>query len=118
MWQYAGFWSRLGAGTVDFLVVILLAGLLDFWLSTSREEALVATALLPILGTAYSIYFHGRWGQTIGKMVMRIQVVLLDGSPITWKAAFLRHSVDVLLTFLTTVASILAVLSVAPETLA
>ena len=59
--QYAGFWSRVGAGLIDFLVVTLPLMGLHRWLSTSREGKLVSTVMLPILVTAYNIYFHGRW---------------------------------------------------------
>lgn len=42
----------------------------------------------------YNIYFIGRWGQTIGKMALRIKVVSLSGNEAGFVRAFRRHSVD------------------------
>ena len=50
---------------------------------------------LAFLLSAYTIYFHGRCGQTIGKMVSKVKVVNLKGENISWKQAFLRSSVEV-----------------------
>ncbi len=52
--------------------------------------------VLYLIWPLYVIYFHGRWGQTLGKKIFKIQVVLLDGLPITWKAAFLRGLPDLI----------------------
>ena len=90
--SYAGFWSRLPAALVDFVVVLPLA--FPWWLGSPWHVTILAMIANYLLWSAYVIYFHGRWGQTLGKMALGIRVVLLDGSPITWRAAFLRHVVD------------------------
>ena len=43
---------------------------------------------------------HGRWGRTIGKMVTRVKVVdATTEEPITYRKAFLRDAVPILLVF-------------------
>src|SRR5688572_8653044 len=92
---YAGFWRRLGGILIDGL---LLGGLGFPWIHfDSRSVAVIYMFLASILGWIYQIYFHARWGQTIGKMAMGIKVVSLDASPITLRQAVLRSSVDIVL---------------------
>ncbi len=38
----------------------------------------------------YLVYFHYRWGQTLGKKALSIKVVRLDGGPVSLKQAALR----------------------------
>ena len=43
---------------------------------------------------AYEIYYHGRYGQTVGKKCMHIRVMRLTGERIGWREAWWRCSVD------------------------
>jgi uncharacterized RDD family membrane protein YckC len=93
---YAGFWRRAASLLIDLLVLgpLLAAG---FWArGQSPFLALGACAAASVVSVAYSIWFHARWGQTLGKMAMRIRVTSVDGSPITARQAWLRSSVDVI----------------------
>ena len=48
----------------------------------------------------YSIYMHGRWGQTVGKMTTRVKVVdAVSEEPISYKKALLRDSIPILVLF-------------------
>lgn len=95
--KYAGFWSRLFACLIDFAVLMPL-GAFSVWLqSTSITFYLLLFAPLSLGYAAYNIYFHGRWGATIGKMIMKIKVIDLDGGEIGYQQAFYRHAVDVIL---------------------
>ena len=49
-----------------------------------------------MLWIGYATYFHARFGQTVGKRVMGIRVVRLDGNVIGWREAWLRSAVDAL----------------------
>jgi uncharacterized RDD family membrane protein YckC len=62
---------------------------------------------------AYPIYYHGRFGQTIGKRVMGIRVVLTTGERIGWREAWLRSSVDVGFSVLYAIESLAALLTIA-----
>jgi len=85
---------RFGAGVVDALVFAPVLGL--YWgLAYLSWEAAVVAALPYVFAYAvYNVYFHRRWGQTIGKRVYGIKVVTLAGDPIGWRHALMRHSVD------------------------
>ena len=59
----------------------------------SITVAMVTSLIVGALGVGYPVYFHARWGQTLGKMLARIRVVQLDGRPISLRHALLRSSV-------------------------
>jgi uncharacterized RDD family membrane protein YckC len=67
------------------------------------------------LWSAYNIYFWGRWGQTIGKMATHIRVAQLDGSPIGYRKAFLRHVVDFAFAIITKISFLVALFSVSRD---
>ncbi|MEX2673736.1 MAG: RDD family protein [Phycisphaeraceae bacterium] len=50
----------------------------------------ITTLALNIAFIAYQTYFHGKWGQTLGKMAGKIKVVSDDGQPISMQTAFIR----------------------------
>lgn len=112
---YAGFWRRLGALLVDAMIFLPLISL-DLWLDR-LSRTYFFTSLLPLFlfGLAYSIYFHVRWGQTLGKMATGIKVVSLGGSPISLRQAFLRDSVGLAFSLITTIIYASAVANISPE---
>lgn len=114
--NYAGFWLRLGAGIIDFLIFIPILFLYLYLRLFSWEIAIMIVIPYFFLWSIYNIYFHGRWGQTIGKMVTKIKVVRLDGSTIDYTHAFLRHAVDFLFSILSSIAQVVAILSVSKTT--
>jgi uncharacterized RDD family membrane protein YckC len=92
---YAGFWKRLAALLIDGLLFIPFTvawvHLQDISMGVSIAVFILSALLYPL----YSVYFHYRFGATVGKMVLGIKVTLPDGSPITLKEALLRSSVDI-----------------------
>ena len=115
--QYAGFWLRLGAALIDFVVLVPFMFLYYYLRSISWTTAVVIQIPYFLLWPVYNIYFLGRWGQTIGKMAMRIKVVSLDGSQIGYKQAFLRHIVDFFFAIITKLSLIVALFSISATTL-
>jgi uncharacterized RDD family membrane protein YckC len=95
---YAGFWKRLGASLVDGLALSLVLFPIQFILiwhvSKPTWGPIADTVISNISFPAYTIFFHYRYGATLGKMVTDIKVTLPDGSPIGFKEAFLRSYVD------------------------
>lgn len=95
---YAGFWSRFGALLVDGLALALVLfpiQLILIWLVSQPTWGPIAdTVISNISLPVYTIFFHYRYGATLGKMVTDIKVTLPDGSPIGFKEAFLRSYVD------------------------
>ncbi len=101
----AGFWMRFAAFVIDWQVLSLLA--LPFGImvaivtpvaASGRPRAVVfAAAVLLTTGVflmaftiLYSIWMHGKWGQTLGKMALGMKVVRTDGSPLGYGGAVLR----------------------------
>ena len=110
--RYAGFWPRLAAILIDTVVLAPLTAV-SFWtLSTSRATALLLEVPLAFAFAFYNIYFVGRWGQTVGKMAMKIRVVRLDGADAGFKPAFFRHAVDLAFSVATSALTIYALMSV------
>jgi uncharacterized RDD family membrane protein YckC len=91
---YAGFLPRILAGVVDGAIVTGAAKLFLFLRCNSLDSFLTITIFGFIFYRLYFILFVALWGQTPGKMVARIQVVQLDGSPVGWTHAILRNSVE------------------------
>lgn len=113
--RYAGFWKRFVAGWIDGFV--LLVPLIFFmWLqSVSRTWALLTLLPFTLFAYAYEIYFHGRWGQTVGKRSQNIRVVSVDGAAITWKQAFLRSSVGIGLGVLSAASNLVGLLKMTDD---
>ena len=95
--KYAGFWRRAASLFIDGLLVAPLIALEWFLFGVSPGVAIASVVLIGILWSLYPIYFHGRWGQTVGKMAAKIKVVQVDGSPITPRHAVVRNSVDLVM---------------------
>jgi uncharacterized RDD family membrane protein YckC len=81
-------------------------------MSTSRTIELFVQIALTFLTAFYSIYFVGRWGQTIGKMALKIKVVALDGSEAGFERAFYRYSVDLAFSIISTAMTVHALFSI------
>jgi len=110
--QYAGFWIRAAARIVD--LILILAAFNLFWLGDryGADAGWWAPTFLgaegPPAGGGFSmanvlrgvfffgfpvfyyVFLHGAYGQTFGKMAMRIKVLNEDGSPLTYRKAFFR----------------------------
>ena len=111
--RYAGFWPRLGAILIDCVILVPLIAL-SFWTWTagSRTTALLVEVPLAFAFAFYNIYFIGRWGQTIGKMALKIRVVRLDGGTTGFTRAFYRHAVDLAFSVVTSALTIYALMTV------
>lgn len=97
---YRTFWRRFWAGAVDFIVFTPLM-LVDSWIwnhATPSAVRVLWFVLHSLAAPAYSIYMHGRFGQTVGKRVLGVTVIDLSGRPLTTKQAFLRELINLPLT--------------------
>jgi uncharacterized RDD family membrane protein YckC len=113
--RYAGFWPRLLAGLLDFLVFLPMVALYLWASSFSRNIALFIEVPYDLLWPLYSIFFHARWGQNIGKMLAGIRVVRLDGTQITWREAMLRFSIDTVFAVASAISNFIGLLQFPPE---
>jgi len=74
-----------------------LATLVDFGVLSVMAYALSKIGFelgaWTIFAFGYYTFYEGRHGATFGKRILRIRVVQLDGSPITWRQAVIRNGV-------------------------
>ena len=97
--RYRTFWPRFLAGFVDGLVFWPLTTFLYFILRLDAPIWLLVTVFVIQQGCywVYSISLHGRYGQTVGKMVTRVRIVdARTQGPISIRHAFLRDSIPIL----------------------
>jgi len=91
---YQTFFRRFWAGVIDglvFLPVFAVSWVVLF--DTDQPILQVSWYVIASLAfPAYSIFFHGRFGQTLGKMATRVKVLDASGAKLTFKQAFLRDS--------------------------
>jgi uncharacterized RDD family membrane protein YckC len=90
---------------IDFFILLPLIVVQSWLESISRVAAIVLVVPMTAAYCAYTIYCHGRFGQTVGKHAMGIQVLRTTGERIGWREAWLRSSVDVAFTALGVISS-------------
>ncbi len=95
---YGDFWARLGSLLLD-AVFLIPFGFITIYLNSLGKYYFFFTAVPNILiGVWYHIYLVKKYGGTPGKLIAGIKIIKLDGSDVTIKEAFMRHSVLLLLT--------------------
>jgi uncharacterized RDD family membrane protein YckC len=108
---YAGFWRRFGALWLDFVVLLPVVGL-SLWLSENYRLAhLYSFVPELIIYILFHVYLVRRYGGTPGKLMLKIRITRLDGSPVGYREAALRYSVLFILTSLESIALLIAILN-------
>jgi uncharacterized RDD family membrane protein YckC len=113
IYKFAGFWRRLVAYVIDSTIitiiffVLFMIAMMAFlfgamsvdsseWLAdlidpTRASSLFIFTWIFyAAMMLAYFTYFHGATGRTPGKMLLGLQVLSADGTPISYSIAFLR----------------------------
>jgi uncharacterized RDD family membrane protein YckC len=113
VYKFAGFWRRFVAYLIDNTIicivffVLLMIAMMAFFIgaATGEESAWIADLANPtkissvmifiwlflfVITIGYFTYFHGTTGRTPGKMLLGLQVVSENGTPVTFGIAFLR----------------------------
>lgn len=102
---YGGFWIRLGAKIIDYILLTIVNYVLVlpvFALLGMKSSGAVIVAFLVqyILNMFFAIgfttFFLGKYGATPGKMACRLKVVNPDGTKITYLKGFARYFGEVL----------------------
>lgn len=95
-YKYKTFWPRFWALFIDGLVFMPMAFFSD-WLFGIELNSVINLIYYAFIDTLsyyfYTVYMHGKFGQTIGKMLMKIKVSKVNGEPFTYKRALYRDSV-------------------------
>ncbi len=90
--ELAGWWKRVGASFVDFIVLLPILLILSVILVDT--PAIIALLVSFVLEFMYlSLMWTKRNGQTVGAKALGIRVVAADGSPITAEMAYRRAAV-------------------------
>jgi len=92
--RLATFGQRIAAGVVDFILAAIFIFLMGQWCSTSKNAASILVVPLALGGSLYSFIGHALYGRTVGKYILKIFVVRLNGSPIGWNESLRRSSVE------------------------
>lgn len=95
-YKYKTFWPRFWAGFIDGVIFMPISFFSQwlFGLELNGVFNFIYYALIHTLSHYfYSIYMHGQFGQTIGKMALKIKVTKVNGQPLTFKRAFYRDAV-------------------------
>lgn len=110
--SYAGFWRRLFAFAIDAILLLPLIYLANYL--SSKTQWYFALWLIPgtAFGLWFSVYLVHRYGGTPGKLLANIRIRMLDGSPVTKKAALVRYSVIFLLSIVQSVILAIAAIDV------
>jgi uncharacterized RDD family membrane protein YckC len=109
--RYAGFWVRLGALFVDFLIFLPLLLLLMPVIKGSMLSATLFVVLSPFVPLAYAIWMTSRDGQTVGKKLLKIRVLALDGSAAGFRRSVSRNTPTLVFALATALLAIFAVVS-------
>lgn len=111
---YAGFWTRAAARLIDIIIILAIYNLFyladrlgadaGLWSAPGLAEGDVENTFSAgnflrgvfILGfpVFYFVFLHGAYGQTFGKMALKIRLVGEDESPVGYRTAAKRWLVE------------------------
>lgn len=96
--RLAGFWRRCGAFGVDAVLAGLVGALADAGgesIATAQGAPVWMGPLWGVLslaiGAAYWVWPYSTDGQTVGKKLLGIRVVAIDGSRLNWRKGIFRY---------------------------
>ena len=100
--EYAGFWIRVGAWFIDYIIMLIASAIiyvpLTFMGFTSFDEPaaftiiqLISTILNFIIPAIYESWFVGKYAATPGKMACKLKVVMSEGDRVSFARAVGRH---------------------------
>ena len=100
---YADFGPRLGSLLLDGLFASPLF-ILNFYLQSINKELHLCSLILTIMFTIwYHVFLVAKYGGTPGKLTMGIKITKLNFEDISWREAWLRHSVEIALMVLSNI---------------
>jgi uncharacterized RDD family membrane protein YckC len=101
---YVGFWRRLAAYVIDFLLLVPY-GLFATWFAYMSKYAFAFNQLVGmVIAVVFDVYLVKRFGGSPGKLIMEIRIAKVDGRPVGYKEASIRYSILFVISLLTSVA--------------
>lgn len=107
---YAGFWLRLVAKIIDYIILYLIQLPVSMAIGISAFEQApkdptqlagyfvrigISTVFNLAIGVAVTVFFLGRFGATPGKMALSLKVVRPSGEPISYVQALGRYFAEI-----------------------
>jgi len=83
----AGFWVRFLASILDALIIGLPIGIIAYLLTGNWENENVPSLLVSIYSMLLPLFWHG---YTLGKRIMKVRIVKVDGSKLGIGAMLMR----------------------------
>jgi len=87
--QYGGFWKRFLAFFIDAILLSIVVGFFSNFLRYSFNAFFLRAFLVP----AYFIFMTNQYGATLGKMVLGLKVVSVDGGELKFVNILIRETV-------------------------
>ena len=102
--KYQTFWPRFAASMIDGIILMPLA----YFAVLIRNYAEFTPPFLLLIWRVsysmapytYSILLHGKYGQTVGKMITKVRVLDLSEEPLSMVQAIRRDIIPLVLTFI------------------
>lgn len=113
---YAGFWARLGSLFLDLIIMLPFLFLIQYFNGFGKNIFFITLIPNILFGLWYHIYLPKKYGGTPGKLIVGNKIIRIDGKPIEWKEAFLRHIVMLALTILSVIVMTICLLKADDET--
>jgi uncharacterized RDD family membrane protein YckC len=104
--RYAGFWPRLGSLLLDMLIMLPMMAFVTWAAWHYRLFRVYYVIPGTIFVLFYWVYLVRRFGGTPGKLIVGIRIRKLDGQPVGYREALLRHSADLIFGLLMSIATI------------
>lgn len=113
--EYTGFWRRFGAYWIDALVFLPVMAIMYFFGEKTRLFYLFWFIPGLLIGLWFHVYLVHRYGGTPGKLLVKARIAMVDGSPVTIKAAVMRYLVLFILSVCSSVALLISTLSMTDD---
>ena len=104
---------RFFALLIDGIIICSFVYLESFFITSEIPVSITIVGIIIyyICVHFYSIYLHGVYGQTLGKMAMKIKVLDIEGTPINLPQAIFRESPFITFNLLFLISEIYQILS-------
>ncbi|MFC4409789.1 RDD family protein [Chungangia koreensis] len=96
--KYAGFWTRFWAYLIDMIVLWSIGRLLVYpifrlagWEIATDVWYAPITIITAVIFYLYFVLMTKFFGQTVGKMILGIKVVSLNGKSLSWSTVLFRE---------------------------
>jgi uncharacterized RDD family membrane protein YckC len=94
--RYETFWARCAAGIIDGMIFLPVSAVIGYVYKEGLPIVVyIALVFDSFLFFLYSVYFHGKFGQTLGKYFMKVRVLSVDETPLSMRQAFMRDSLPI-----------------------